>query len=485
MRPLLKLPSIEYKKIFKRPLFTLGVGILALGVLTPTALPAMHQSAGCECPLCCLNTGATNSELSLENRALFEEETAFILEKLQNAEATAARLAAQAAVERAASTTKQQVDLLATAARTQLSSISTGVDDQVAAAQEDLNAASEVVREAAAVLREVQSKLPAAEAALRKARQELGVARDEVARAEAFLAELEAKLGDTQFRYETNLGFVGDVARDLYLQGPLSTLDILLNSKDPNDFTQSMMAMQSFMQNQDKVLRELAGIQAMLQAEQDAVTAQKIELEGKLASAEQAASRARAAEQEVQSLIDRQQAALKRAEKEREEIRKRYEELRKEQERLRQLARLRGGFTGDRPGELFWPVSGARLSQGVGPRRHPVFGYRSCHTGIDLAAPTGTPIFATATGVVTTVASLRAYGNVVIMYHGGGMSSMYAHLSRFNTSRGSAVAVGDVIGYVGSTGWATGPHLHFEVHLNGVPHNPLGWFGGSKDPVRC
>lgn len=485
MRPLLKLPVIKYKKIFKRPLVTLGVGILAFGVISPTALPVMHQSAGCECPLCCLTTGATNSELSLENRALFDEETALIIEKLQQAPQEAARIAAQAAAQRASTPISSQPDFLVTAVRTQLSTISTGVDDQVAAAQEDLNAASQVVREAAAVLREVQSKLPAAEAALRKARQELAIARDEVAQAEALLAELEAKLGDTQFRYETNLGFVGDVARDLYLQGPLSTLDILLNSKDPNDFTQSMMSMQAYLSSQDRVLKDLAEIQASLQAEQDAVTAQKIELEGKLVTAEQAAARARQAEQEVQSLIDRQQAALKRAEKEREEIRKRYEELRKEQERLRQLARLRGGFTGDRPGELFWPVSGSRLSQGVGPRRHPVFGYRSCHTGIDLAAPTGTPIFATATGVVTSVTSLRAYGNVVIMYHGGGMSSMYAHLSRFNTSVGSAVAVGDVIGFVGSTGWATGPHLHFEVHLDGVPHNPLGWFGGSKDPVRC
>lgn len=364
-------------------------------------------------------------------------------------------------------------------------SVRTNIDNKVAAAQEDLNVASEAVKEAAAELKEVQAKLPGAEAALRQARQELAIARDEVARAEAYLAELEAKLGDTQLRYETNLGFVGDVARDLYLQGPLSTLDILLNSKDPNDFTRSMMSMQTYLESQDKVLKELAGIQAMLQAEQDAVTQQKIELEAKLGVAEQAAAKARKAEKEVQALIDRQQAALKKAEKDREAIRQRYEELKKEQERLRQLARLRGGFTGDRPGELFWPVSGARLTQGVGPRRHPVFGYRSCHTGIDLAAPTGTPIYATASGIVTAVTTLRAYGNVVIMYHGGGMSSMYAHMSRFNTSVGAAVAVGEVIGFVGSTGWSTGPHLHYEVHLDGRPHNPLGWFGGSKTPVVC
>ena len=184
-------------------------------------------------------------------------------------------------------------------------------------------------------------------------------------------------------------------------------------------------------------------------------------------------------------LIAKQKAALAKAESERESTRRRYEQLRTEQIRLQQLARLRAGLGGTMAGELYWPVPGARFSQGVGARRHPVYGYRSCHTGIDLAAGTGTPIAAAATGIVTAVTTLRAYGRVIVIAHNGGLSTMYSHLSRFNVNVGQGVAVGDTIGFVGSSGWSTGPHLHFEVHVNATPYNPMGWFGAPKSPVIC
>ena len=74
------------------------------------------------------------------------------------------------------------------------------------------------------------------------------------------------------------------------------------------------------------------------------------------------------------------------------------------------------------------------------------------------------------------------YGNNTLIDHGNGLATFYAHQSGFAVSRGQRVAKGDVIGYVGSTGYSTGSHLHFEVHINGVPHDPMGWFGGSKTP---
>ncbi|MEY3531873.1 MAG: hypothetical protein RLY68_875, partial [Actinomycetota bacterium] len=76
-------------------------------------------------------------------------------------------------------------------------------------------------------------------------------------------------------------------------------------------------------------------------------------------------------------------------------------------------------------------------------------------------------------------------GRVIVIAHNGGLSTMYAHLSRFNVTVGQGIAVGDTIGYVGSSGWSTGPHLHFEVHVNATPYNPMGWFGSPKTPVTC
>jgi murein DD-endopeptidase MepM/ murein hydrolase activator NlpD len=359
------------------------------------------------------------------------------------------------------------------------------IDDDVNAAQQELENASALVREVAAELAEIRKKLPIAEAALKKARAELAVAQEKDRQAAEKLAELESQLEITQKTYDQTRSFVADVARTIYQDGPLATLEIILGATDPNDFSQKLMAMQTYIGNQNAKIEQLETIKAQLETEQAAVAAQKVILEQEKAAALEAAKRAKAAEEEVLRLIAKQKAALAKAESEREATRKRYEQLRAEQIRLQQLARLRAGLGGSIPGELYWPVQGARLSQNVGPRRHPVFGYRSCHTGMDLAAGTGTPIGAAATGIVTAVTTLRAYGRVIVIAHNGGLSTMYAHLSRFNVSVGQGVAVGDTIGFVGSSGWSTGPHLHFEVHVNGTPFNPLGWFGSAKVPVSC
>ena len=359
------------------------------------------------------------------------------------------------------------------------------IDDDVNAAQQELESASALVREVAAELAEIKKQLPIAEAKLKKAREELAAAKEKDRLAAEKLAELENQLQITKQNYDETRSYVGDVARSLYQEGPLATINILLGSTDPNDFNQKLMDMQTYIGNQNEKLAQLETIKAQLETEQAAVAAKKIILEQQKAEALVAAQKAKDAEAEVLRLIAKQKAALAKAESEKEATRKRYEQLRAEQIRLQQLARLRAGLGVTMAGELYWPVPGARFSQGVGPRRHPVFGYRSCHTGIDLAAGTGIPIAAAATGIVTAVTTLRAYGRVVVIAHNGGLSTMYAHMSRFNVNVGQGVAVGDTIGFVGSSGWSTGPHLHFEVHVNGTPYNPLGWFGSAKNPVGC
>lgn len=366
-----------------------------------------------------------------------------------------------------------------------ISAFPRSIDDDVNAAQQELESASALVREVAAELAEIRKQLPIAEAILKKAREELAAAQEKDRLAAEKLAELETQLEITRKNYDETRSFVADVARSLHQEGPLATINILLGSTDPNDFNQKLMDMQTYIGNQNERLAQLETIKAQLEIEQAAVAAQKIILEQQKAVALTAAKKAKDAEEEVLRLIAKQKASLAKAESEREATRKRYEQLRAEQLRLQQLARLRAGLGGTMAGELYWPVQGARFSQGVGARRHPVYGYRSCHTGIDLAAGTGTPIAAAATGIVTAVTTLRAYGRVIVIAHNGGLSTMYAHLSGFNVSVGQGVAVGDTIGFVGSSGWSTGPHLHFEVHVNATPHNPMGWFGAPKTPVVC
>jgi murein DD-endopeptidase MepM/ murein hydrolase activator NlpD len=94
------------------------------------------------------------------------------------------------------------------------------------------------------------------------------------------------------------------------------------------------------------------------------------------------------------------------------------------------------------------------------------------HAGIDIAAPTGTPIHAAKAGRVIFAGTMNGYGNAIIVDHGGGFSTLYAHQSRLGSSKGQSVGQGQVIGYVGSTGHSTGPHLHFETRFGGSPRNP-------------
>jgi len=121
------------------------------------------------------------------------------------------------------------------------------------------------------------------------------------------------------------------------------------------------------------------------------------------------------------------------------------------------------------------PVSFSRISSGFTlHRKHPILGYTRAHQGVDYAAPTGTPIHAAGDGRVTFVGLKGGYGKCMVIDHGGGYATLYGHMSRFKKGMhaGLHVTQEQVIGFVGMTGLATGPHLHFEVHVNGVPHNP-------------
>ncbi|MDY7098202.1 MAG: M23 family metallopeptidase [Pseudomonadota bacterium] len=119
------------------------------------------------------------------------------------------------------------------------------------------------------------------------------------------------------------------------------------------------------------------------------------------------------------------------------------------------------------------PLNSGRISSGYGMRTHPVLGRRARHKGIDLAAPTGTPVYATADGMVKRAHYSRTYGLVIYLDHGSSLETRYAHLSKLNVADGQPVRKGDLIGFVGSTGRSTGPHLHYEVRVDGLAVNPI------------
>ncbi len=126
------------------------------------------------------------------------------------------------------------------------------------------------------------------------------------------------------------------------------------------------------------------------------------------------------------------------------------------------------------------PVEGARLTSDYGLRYHPVLGGRRGHKGVDLAGPTGTPIHATADAVVGKAEWFSSYGLYVALEHGADIQTRYGHMSRLNVYAGQHVRKGDVIGYIGSTGRSTGPHLHYEVRIAGKAVNPIPYMQADE-----
>ncbi len=127
-------------------------------------------------------------------------------------------------------------------------------------------------------------------------------------------------------------------------------------------------------------------------------------------------------------------------------------------------------------GQLLFPIPGGSITSSFGYRVHPIYGDGRLHTGIDIGADTGDPIYAAADGIVASAGSLGGYGNATVIEHGGALATLYGHQSSILVSEGDRVTQGEVIGRVGCTGACTGPHLHFEVRIDGDPVDPMGYF---------
>lgn len=127
-------------------------------------------------------------------------------------------------------------------------------------------------------------------------------------------------------------------------------------------------------------------------------------------------------------------------------------------------------------GMFIWPTTAYTVTSPWGYRTHPIFGTQKFHAGIDIGVGSGQPIYAAASGTVVTASPSDSYGNYVMIAHSNGYYTLYAHQTRYIVSVGQTVSQGEVIGYVGSTGWSTGPHLHFEVRVNGSTVDPMSFY---------
>jgi murein DD-endopeptidase MepM/ murein hydrolase activator NlpD len=352
--------------------------------------------------------------------------------------------------------TRQRIDAARAEAKTldgQLESLDarlTSIDDKLAALGSEI-----------AVL---QQKLDITQEKLAVVREQLRLKKVELAAAERELALQEAAFEQrVVLTYKT---------RDI------DYLDILLESSSFDDLVTRLHFVRELVGSDNDLVAQLERARARVEREKAAIAAKEQEvsdLAHELQSqndrllALQAAEQAQRAEAAAARADKR--GALAAVEQDLEELEKQERDLLAESQALSGVI-SGSSSSGGGSGVLIWPCSGTVVSD-FGWRTHPILGIELFHTGIDIAAPYGTPIKAAAGGKVTMAAWYGGYGNCTIIDHGDGLSTLYAHQSSFKVATGQSVAQGQLIGYVGSTGLSTGPHLHFETRVNGEPVDPM------------
>lgn len=289
------------------------------------------------------------------------------------------------------------------------------------------------------------------------------------------LDESQAKLDEAESSLDENTELAKQRIRAMYELGDTSYLSIILSSASLHDFITRVELVRQMAAYDKKVIDELTETKDTIERETKAIEEKKNEQQEALDALESNMASLKKKQAQSDSLIDSFNEKSAESLKALEEAEAAEAELQAEI-RAALANSSNETFVG---GTYLWPVTGYySITDTFGMRTHPTTGVYKMHTGVDIAGSgiNGKPILAANSGTVIKAGRHTAYGNYVVIDHGGGCSTLYGHASRLNVSVGQTVNRGDVIAYVGSTGYSTGPHLHFEIYENGEYKNPLSFF---------
>lgn len=269
----------------------------------------------------------------------------------------------------------------------------------------------------------------------------------------------------------------------MYMNGETSYLELLFEAENMNSFFERIELVKSVVEFDNSVLKELKEIRdaiAKIKDEQTQLKTELVELQTQVLAKKKEIENKKQEYETVKAQLTTQQTLAEDQLDQLEKDSKALEaQIKKLQEELRYAEKYSGGI-------MTWPVAGYyRITSPFGYRIHPIYGTRRMHTGIDIGSNRdssgnkvsiyGQKIRAGANGVVILSQYYGGYGECVIIDHGGGVTSLYAHASKRAVSVGQVVKAGQTVSYVGSTGASTGAHLHFEVRKNGTPVDPMGY----------
>ena len=313
--------------------------------------------------------------------------------------------------------------------------------------------------------------------------QEIDLTKEEIATVEAYIERLQeqidvktTELEAAEKALEEKEELFAQTVRTTYEQGEISYLEVLLNSSSFSDLLTRLEIVSAIMEDNQMVVDEYTAAKEDIEQKRDDLQDTQDEQKNYQENLNYKVDDLAASEAQQAALQESLEAYKAESEAEYDRIESEMQDVSNQIAELSRQAAANGSVPmGD--GTLIWPTpSCTTTNSAYGYRVHPIYGTVKFHAGEDIPAGYGAEILAAASGTVVTAGWVSGYGNYTVIDHGGGLMTAYGHQSSFAVSVGDVVTQGQVIGYVGSTGNSTGPHLHFEVYVNGATVDPKSYF---------
>lgn len=313
-------------------------------------------------------------------------------------------------------------------------------------------------------------------------RQKISLLDLKVEKTEMRIEELDSEIGATEASLEKTRSYLAARFQAIYKYGGVAEFNLMLSAASTHEAMNNAFLLGRIAREDERKIIEMTETRKRLESARLEMGEQRVILDEQrnaLKSDQKSLKSSEAQRKKSLDALVRQkqlhQKAAKELEDSQRELQNKVKELLAQKKKL-QETRAGVVVTPVFPsgGRLAWPVKGEITSR-FGTRIHPVFKTKLMHTGIDIKASEGTPVKAAAPGEVLFAGWLRGYGQIVILDHGRDLTTVYAHLSRISVEEGKIIGNGETIGNVGSTGVTSGPHLHFEVRVNGNAKDPLGY----------